>query len=173
VRLVERTLPEDPSELLAEHAQELDGAWRALSDGLIAGSEVHVDADGRLHADKIDAIADPPSPCRLRGACRPCRSAPGSIRAAGQGRFRLIAAEQEFFDRVWHERHLVGRYKHESNEELMTDEIYKMALDAAERVRSRRSGIGPVESDFEWGMWNGKLSTLRWVLGEEWDLLES
>jgi hypothetical protein len=54
-------LPEDPSELLAEHAQELDGAWRALSDGLVAGSEVDVDADGRLHADKIDAIADPPS----------------------------------------------------------------------------------------------------------------
>jgi len=59
-------LPEDPSELLAEHAQELDGAWRALSDGLIAGSQVHVDADGRLHADKIDAIADPPSLVDLR-----------------------------------------------------------------------------------------------------------
>jgi len=54
-------LPEDPGELLAEHAAELDGAWRALSDGLVAGSEVHVDADGRLHADKIAAIADPPS----------------------------------------------------------------------------------------------------------------
>ncbi|MBA3748360.1 MAG: Tn3 family transposase, partial [Solirubrobacterales bacterium] len=46
-------LPEDPRELLAEHAQELDGAWRALSDGLVADSEVHVDSDGRLHADKI------------------------------------------------------------------------------------------------------------------------
>ena len=51
---------------LAEHSQELDGAWRALSDGLVAGSAVHVDADGRLHADKIDAIPDPPSLVDLR-----------------------------------------------------------------------------------------------------------
>ena len=59
-------LPEDPGELRAGHADELDGAWRALSDGLVAGSEAHVDADGRLHADKIDAIADPPSLDDLR-----------------------------------------------------------------------------------------------------------
>jgi len=59
-------LPEDPGELLAEQSQELDGAWRALSDGLVAGSEVHVDADGRLHADKVDAVAEPPSLVDLR-----------------------------------------------------------------------------------------------------------
>jgi len=59
-------LPEDPSELLAEHADRLDGAWRQLADGLIAGSEVHVDGEGRLHADKIDAVPDPPSLVDLR-----------------------------------------------------------------------------------------------------------
>jgi TnpA family transposase len=59
-------VPEDPSELLAEHADRLDGAWRQLADGLIAGSEVQVDADGRLHADKIDAVPDPPSLVDLR-----------------------------------------------------------------------------------------------------------
>jgi TnpA family transposase len=59
-------LPEDPSALLAEHSRELDGAWRALSDGLVAGSEVHVDAEGQLHADKADAVPDPPSLVDLR-----------------------------------------------------------------------------------------------------------
>ena len=59
-------LPEDPRELLAEHSQELDGAWRALSDGLVARSQVHVDAEGRLHADKVDAVPDPPSLVDLR-----------------------------------------------------------------------------------------------------------
>jgi hypothetical protein len=85
----------------------------------------------------------------------------------------VLAAQEEFFDRVWHERHLVSRHMHESGEDRMTDEIYKMALEAAERVKARRADIQPVESDFEWGMWNGKLSALRWVLGDEWDFLDT
>src|SRR3954451_10724057 len=36
--------------------------------------------------------------------------------------------------------------------------VAAMALKAAERVRSARPDIRAVESDFEWGMWNRKLS---------------
>lgn len=86
----------------------------------------------------------------------------------------IVDAEQEFFDRVWCERHLVFRHAYESGDDQRTTEgTYRAALEAAARVRARRPDIRPVESDFEWGMWNGKLSALRWVLGSEWDFLDT
>ncbi|MFN2506942.1 MAG: Tn3 family transposase, partial [Acidimicrobiales bacterium] len=62
-------LPEDPDGLLAEHARDLDEALRYLAGRLASGVEVAIDADGRLHAGKIDAIADPPSLTDLRDRC--------------------------------------------------------------------------------------------------------
>ncbi len=54
------------------------------------------------------------------------------------------------------------------------DSVWEEALSAGERTR-REVGIenlGPWD-DFEWGMLNGKLSALRWVLGDEWDTLDT
>jgi hypothetical protein len=68
-------LPEDPQELLAGHAAVLDAAWRAtaatLSDTAPAGDtttdgRVSVDADGRLHVGKDDALDEPASLRELR-----------------------------------------------------------------------------------------------------------
>ena len=36
-----------------------------------------------------------------------------------------------------------------------------------------RENLEEVEDPFEWGMIHGKLSALRWVLGEEWDMLDT
>jgi len=91
----------------------------------------------------------------------------------GRSEAEIIAAEAEFFDRVWHERHLMNVMDHESGVSRMPDDIYKTALAAGERVRATHPDVRPVESDFEWGMWNGKLSALRWVLGSEWDFLDT
>jgi hypothetical protein len=93
--------------------------------------------------------------------------------AGGRNQSEILAAEQEFFDRVWYERHHVHLAKHKSGEKPMSPEILKMASEAAKRVKAERPDLRLCEDDFEWGMWNGKLSALRWVLGDEWDFLDT
>lgn len=87
----------------------------------------------------------------------------------------IIEAEQEFFDRVWYDRSLnyTHRYETGQRDERDTEESYRVSIDAQERFTTRRSDLKPAESDYELGMWNGKLSTLRWVLGSEWDFLDT
>jgi len=50
--------------------------------------------------------------------------------------------------------------------------VWTEALAAAKRTEEEigLDNLGPWD-DFEWGMLNGKLSALRWVLGEDWDEL--
>lgn len=86
----------------------------------------------------------------------------------------IIAAEQEFFDKVWHERHLMFRQRWEAGQHRAPADIYEGAKKAAEEVRASygEGELGPYD-DFEWGMVNGKLSALRWVLGDEWDFLDT
>ena len=63
-------------------------------------------------------------------------------------------------------------YKVENGLETVDPQIWAGALKSAERVIQQygEENLGPY-SDFEWGMLNGKLSALRWVMGEDWDEL--
>lgn len=80
----------------------------------------------------------------------------------------------EFCEKIWFDRHLSLRYKVENGLETVNPEIWAGALKSAERVIKQygEENLGPY-SDFEWGMLNGKLSALRWVLGDEWDMLDT
>jgi hypothetical protein len=53
-------------------------------------------------------------------------------------------------------------------------EIWKGAIKAAKEVERRfgKRNLGPY-TDFEWGMLAGKQSAIRWVLGYEWDNLDT
>ena len=62
-------LPAEPEGLLADHAAELNAALHHVAHTLVANPGLSIDAESRLHADKIDAIPDPPSLTDLRGRC--------------------------------------------------------------------------------------------------------
>jgi hypothetical protein len=51
------------------HARRLDEVWRQVAGRLGADGGFSIDADGRLHAPSVDAIADPPSLTDLRRRC--------------------------------------------------------------------------------------------------------
>ena len=86
----------------------------------------------------------------------------------------IVEVTEEFLDKIWFDRHLSLRYRIEAGVETVDSEIWKGALQSAQRVIEKygEENLGPY-SDFEWGMLNGKLSALRWVLGDEWDMLDT
>lgn len=86
----------------------------------------------------------------------------------------ILVAEEEFFDRVWYDRSLSGEAKRAETGEKLPEDIYKGMMAARKKVEVRygKDNLGPY-TDFEWGMINGKLSALRWVLGYEWDFLDT
>lgn len=93
---------------------------------------------------------------------------------------------------VWHNRHKGREYRVEqgqtkivtraewdatagrSTADMIVDEIWRGALQAAKKAEMELGpdDIGPY-SDFEWGMISGKLSALRWAMGDDWDNLDT
>lgn len=86
----------------------------------------------------------------------------------------ISKAENEFYERVWLDRHLMLMNNCYGKKNTIDDKILEEAQKSAEQLINKY-GEDDVEpySDFEWGMINGKLSALRWVLGCEWDMLDS
>lgn len=102
----------------------------------------------------------------------------------------LVAAENKLFKQVWYNRHWNRRVEIEEGRvsvvpeaeydrvkyraDQILDTVWEGALAAAKRTEEELGpdDIGPWD-DFEWGMLNGKLSAIRWVLGDEWDMLDT
>jgi hypothetical protein len=102
----------------------------------------------------------------------------------------IVTAIDELIDKVWYNRHQVRREKIELGEIKIVDketfpvkdhlrrhiqrDVWEGALKSATKLEMKYGleNLGPWD-DFEWGMLNGKLSALRWVLGDEWDMLDT
>lgn len=102
-----------------------------------------------------------------------------------RGLREILDAMDELVDKVWYNRHQNRMWGIESGEievvpegterygnNVIHEDILKGAMKSAKRVEDSYDNVGPW-SDFEWGMINGKLSALRWVLGDEWDMLDT
>ena len=85
-------------------------------------------------------------------------------------------AEKELFDRIWYHRSLQHEYHLEdAGDYAGLERLLKIAGEGRARVEgtyTQPGELGPY-SDFELGMLNGKISALRWVLGSEWDFLDT
>lgn len=104
----------------------------------------------------------------------------------------LFEAEHLLFRKIWYNRHwnlrvAIDRGKHKlvtteewdkatakRRQKMTIDSVWARALAAAKKTEDEIGveNLGPW-TDFEWGMLNGKLSALRWVMGNDWDFLDT
>ena len=102
----------------------------------------------------------------------------------------IVASIDELCTKIWYNRHQVTREKIERGEITIVEretfpvkdhltrpiqrDVWEGALKAAAKVEKKYGlkNLGPWD-DFEWGMLNGKLSALRWALGEDWEMLDT
>ncbi|MER8581067.1 PIN domain-containing protein [Mesorhizobium sp. M1423] len=109
-----------------------------------------------------------------------------------RGFSEIIEAEHLLYRQVWYNRHQNLRIDIErgktkvvsdkewtaarprSRQKLITEGTWKLAREAGRRTEEE-VGIENLGlwDNFEWGMVNGKLSALRWVMGDDWDMLDT
>lgn len=88
----------------------------------------------------------------------------------------ITEAEKRLFDRIWYHRSLQHEYQlQDADNYAEVERLRGIAARGRKRVEdtyTQPGELGPY-TDFELGMLNGKLSALRWILGSEWDFLDT
>jgi hypothetical protein len=104
-----------------------------------------------------------------------------------RGFYEILDSINKLTDQIWYNRHCNRVYEIEQgNIQVVEDKDYdvynhnqivKYIWDGALKSARNKESMYPDElgpwTDFEWGMLNGKLSALRWILGDEWDMLDT
>ncbi|PVC97424.1 PIN domain-containing protein [Streptomyces sp. CS014] len=86
----------------------------------------------------------------------------------------ILAAHEEYFDKIWYGRSIMRDAKDGKIRPELPDPLKKVIRSARNRIEEAYGveNLPPVD-DWEWGFLHGKLSALRWVLGDEWDFLDT
>lgn len=100
----------------------------------------------------------------------------------------ILEIQNEIEQKIWYNRHKVREYSIETGKTKLIEreeysiktsagtiikDIWEGALQSAKKVEDVYGKENLEFDDFEWGMINGKLSALRWVIGDEWDNLDT
>jgi PIN domain len=85
----------------------------------------------------------------------------------------ILEAEQEFFNRISYQRGVNRALRCKDEADLTNEERSRLDTGAEMLEQVYGEGAAGPYSDFDWGMLNGKLSALRWVLGSAWDFLDT
>lgn len=86
--------------------------------------------------------------------------------------WEVFDAQEEYFERVWFGRNT--KYILNDEGEVVLVPRHEVGSGMVELLLERYGQDSlTVHSDFEWGVWSGRLSALRWILGDEWDFLDT
>lgn len=84
----------------------------------------------------------------------------------------ILQAYEEFWDKVWWNRHQVQWQKMVAGEKPLTEaqrSVFEQAEQAARAIESKYGKKKLILDDIEWGILQGRMSALAWVMGAEWD----
>ena len=84
----------------------------------------------------------------------------------------ILAMYDEFWDKVWWNRHMVWIEKIERGDVGITGDQQAILDEAKLKAREIEQRYGRDNlgwDDFEWGLISGRLSALAWVMGAEWN----
>jgi len=100
----------------------------------------------------------------------------------------ILEIEKELEQKIWYNRHkyrehliktgkikLIDRNEFDikTSQGTIVKDIWEGALESAKKVEDIYGKENLSFDDFNWGMINGKLSALRWVIGDDWDNLDT